>query len=329
MDVSLFDSLMALARGWMDVFTMDIYRAVFQLLVLVGIIYVVYDRFIRRSQAEQLLKGVFVTLLSFVIFWGLARSLHFQLLEVVFGESIKIFFIGLIVVFQPELRRTLLFLGQGELFGLQVFARSSKERQAEFLVQELVESARFLHKAKHGALIVLEASNSTTGDYLEVGTPLDSKLSTELILTIFHPSTPLHDGALVINSENRILAAGVLLPLTEDPELSWQYGTRHRAAIGLTEISESSCVVISEETGNISLVREGKLEKMETVDELKKALEKMYHVTVNPNQNNVIALSNRIGDFFEFNRHIQKFFKSSSDTPKSKASGTNKKTDAT
>jgi diadenylate cyclase len=255
-------------------------KIMLQLLILTGIIYFVYVRFIRKSHAEQLLKGLFIMLLMFVGMWFLAFALHFPMLEHVFAASIQLLFIGLIVIFQPELRRMLLFLGQGELFGAAPSAHSPEEEKAEYLIHELTETVHFLSKSKRGALIVLESTSSHGGDYLEMGTLLDAKLSTELMLTIFHHNTPLHDGAVVIGPDNRVVAAGVLLPLTEDPKLSWQYGTRHRAAIGLTEISDSTCIVVSEETGAISLVEDGKLEKMANAEELRKALARRYQVHV-------------------------------------------------
>jgi len=255
---------------------------VLQIVILTGLIYFVYVRFIRRSHAEQLLKGLFVMLLMFVALWIMAFALHMPMLEHVFAATIQVLFIGLIVIFQPELRRMLLFLGQGELFGAQPGTQSPEEQKAEYLIQELTETVHFLSKSKRGALIVLESVTSHGGDYLEMGTLLDAKLSTELMLTIFHHNTPLHDGAVVIGPDNRLVAAGVLLPLTEDPKLSWQYGTRHRAAIGLTEISDSRCIVVSEETGSISLVEDGKLEKLANAEELRKALARRYSVSMEP-----------------------------------------------
>jgi len=217
----------------------------------------------------------------------------------------------MIVIFQPELRRMLMMLGQGELFGFQVFSGGVKDTNAGYLVHELVEAVRYLSKSRHGALIVLEAENATRSDYLEVGTALDAKISTELILTIFHPTTPLHDGALVVSNDNRIIAAGVLLPLTENPELSWQYGTRHRAAIGLTEVSDSRCLVVSEETGSISLVHDGKLQKIENTEELKKALEKIYHVNKGLEAGMVVAgAGGRFSDLMELSSHVQRMFQS-------------------
>jgi diadenylate cyclase len=255
-----------------------------QIAILTGLIYFIYIRFIRRSHAEQLLKGLFIMLLMFVGMWILSSAFNLPMLEKVFEVSIQILFIGLIVIFQPELRRMLLFLGQGELFGVAAAtAHSVEEQKAEHLIREVSEAVHFLSKAKRGALIVLESINSHGGDYLEMGTPLDARLSTELILTIFHHNTPLHDGAMVIGPDNRVVAAGVLLPLTEDPKLSWQYGTRHRAAIGLTEISDSRCIVVSEETGTISLVQGGRLEKIPNAEELRKTLARLYQVNMDEN----------------------------------------------
>jgi len=247
--------------------------------ILTGLIYGIYVRFIRQSQAEQLLKGLLIILFFFVGTLIFASVFNPFLLGHLFSISIQTVLVGLIIIFQPELRRMLLFLGQGELFGTSTSSTDEREEtHSDYLVNTLTETVRFLSKAKRGALIVLESSTSHGGEYLEMGTALDARLSTELMLTIFHLNTPLHDGAVVIGSNNRVLAAGVLLPLTEDPKLSWQYGTRHRAAIGLTEISDSRCLVVSEETGSISLAQAGKLEKFANAEELRKTLARLYQV---------------------------------------------------
>jgi len=247
--------------------------------ILTGLIYGIYVRFIRQSQAEQLLKGLLIILFFFVGTLIFASVFNPFLLGHLFSISIQTVLVGLIIIFQPELRRMLLFLGQGELFGTSTSSTDEREEtHSDYLVNTLTETVRFLSKAKRGALIVLESSTSHGGEYLEMGTALDARLSTELMHTIFHLNTPLHDGAVVIGSNNRVLAAGVLLPLTEDPKLSWQYGTRHRAAIGLTEISDSRCLVVSEETGSISLAQAGKLEKFANAEELRKTLARLYQV---------------------------------------------------
>ena len=128
----------------------------------------------------------------------------------------------------------------------------------------------YLTKTKNGALIVFQ-KGVNSGAYSDVGTKIDAIISTELILTIFHPNTPLHDGAMVIEG-SKIVSAGVLLPLTEDPKLSWRYGTRHRAAIGLSEISDALIIVVSEETGNISIALDGNLKRNYNYTSLKQEL---------------------------------------------------------
>lgn len=300
-----------------------------QLLILGAIFYFIYSQFIRRSHAEQLLRGLFVTLMIFITFWAGARAMGFPMLEVVFGASIQMLIIGLIVIFQPELRRLLLYLGQGDWFSRHGGGvMPPEERKAEFLINELVEAVRFFCKTKTGALVVLESSNAHEGSYLEAGTALDARLSTELLLTIFHPSGPLHDGAVIISSENRIAAAGVLLPLTEDPNLSWRFGTRHRAAIGLTESTDGRCIVVSEETGTVSLVEHGKLEKLQGYEDLRRRLENIYHIS--HEQVEKVRKSNRakqIRGLFTsdtFPSNLQKIFnwghKSGSETSDPKAS---------
>ena len=179
--------------------------------------------------------------------------------------------LSLIVIFQPELRRFLGFLGQVD-FVTRIFNSSyekSKNQKID-VVKELIESVKFLSKSHTGALIVFQSDLRNT--YYDVGTKLNADLSTELILTIFHPNTPLHDGAVVINGD-KIISAGVLLPLTEDPKLSWKYGTRHRAAIGMTEGTDAACLVVSEETGDVSVAIDGSLKKYEDLVTLKSDLE--------------------------------------------------------
>jgi diadenylate cyclase len=269
-----------------------LWKLVVQFTILSAIIYFIYNKFIRFSHADRLVKGQFVVLMLLIFCWAAAKALQFPLLEIVFGTSIQLLIIGLIVIFQPELRRILLFFGQNDWFSIPASGFSSSmgggstrmthvihaKQEASRAVKDVLDSVRFLSKKKIGALIVLESDDieSNTTHYLEQGTPLYAQLSAELLLTIFHPNTPLHDGAVVIANDQTISAAGVLLPLTEDPNLSWRYGTRHRAAIGLTEVSTAHCIVVSEETGNISYVSAGKLVKLTQADDLAPFLDQFY-----------------------------------------------------
>ena len=140
-------------------------------------------------------------------------------------------------------------------------------------------------------MIVFQSDLRNT--YYDVGTKLNADLSTELILTIFHTNTPLHDGAIVINGD-KIISAGVLLPLTEDPKLSWKYGTRHRAAIGMTENSDAACLVVSEETGDVSIAVDGSLKKYEDLVTLKSDLENIlgYKVKQTDDKKTIFKINN-------------------------------------
>jgi len=266
-------------NNWLDAMLPGFWRVILQFGILSGILYYVYNKFIRFSQADHLVKGLFIVLVLFVGLWALAQKFQFMILEIVFRTSIQLLVIGMIVIFQPELRRILLFFGQNNWLNLQasLFNRPL-HTEPWAAVKTISDAVRFLSKSKTGALIVLDVEDTDPPDehYLEMGTPINAILSTQLMLTIFHPNTPLHDGAMVIDKDNQIVAAGVLLPLTEDPNLSWRYGTRHRAAIGLTEVSSCACIVVSEETGNISFAQDGHISKLASLSALTTKLEDIY-----------------------------------------------------
>ena len=143
-------------------------------------------------------------------------------------------------------------------------------------LKELIDTIKYLSKFKIGGLIVIQ--NDAITNISDVGVKVNANVSQELLLTIFHPNTPLHDGAVIIY-EDKILSAGVLLPLTEDPKLSWRYGTRHRAAIGVTENLNCSCIVVSEETGDVSIAVGGVLKKSEDLGQLKVQLEQVLGIS--------------------------------------------------
>ena len=187
------------------------------------------------------------------------------------GISLILLF-SLVVIFQPELRRFLGYLGQPGFIHKTFFAPPKEEFNVNF-TKELSDAIKYLSKSKIGALMVIQDTEDMAA-YSEIGTKIFGIISSELILTIFHPNTALHDGAMVM-TPNKIVAAGVLLPLTEDPELSWQYGTRHRAAIGITEIIDATCIVVSEETGFVSIAKGGKLKKIDTIEILISELNKI------------------------------------------------------
>lgn len=243
---------------------------VLEILVIVGILFVFYKKFIKDTQSEKFVKGIFFLIFLWV-FSEILTRLDLKIIGMFLKSIVTLISLSLIVIFQPELRRFLGFLGQVDFIS-KAFSQSSKIEHNEEIdvIKELIESVKFLSKSHTGALIVFQ--NDLSNTYYDVGTRLNADLSTELLLTIFHPNTPLHDGAVVING-SKIISAGVLLPLTEDPKLSWKYGTRHRAAIGMSETSDAACLVVSEETGDVSIALGGTLKRYEDLITLKNDLE--------------------------------------------------------
>ena len=240
-----------------------------QIAFLAGVLLFLYRKFIKNTSSEKFVKG----LLILVCVWAFSEVLmriDLKIIGMFLKSIVTLVSLSLIVIFQPELRRFLGFLGQVD-FVTRIFNSNhdkSKNQKID-VVKELIESVKYLSKSHTGALIVFQSDLRNT--YYDVGTKLNADLSTELVLTIFHPNTPLHDGAVVINGD-KIISAGVLLPLTEDPKLSWKYGTRHRAAIGMTENSDAACLVVSEETGKISMAISGVLNHGLSIDDARMTL---------------------------------------------------------
>ncbi len=246
---------------------------IFEIAVIAVFLLVLYQKFIKGTQSEKFVKGAFF-LVFFWIFSEILIRLDLKILGVFLKSVVTLVSLSLIVIFQPELRRLLGFLGQADIMKRLFSNQSSGTRQID-VVKEIIESVKYFSKSHTGALIVFQ--NDLSNTYFDVGTELNADVSTELLLTIFHPNTPLHDGAVVISGE-KIISAGVLLPLTEDPKLSWKYGTRHRAAIGMTEVSDAACLVVSEETGDVSISMDGTLKKYDDLVTLKTDLENILGV---------------------------------------------------
>lgn len=242
-----------------------------EIFIIFALIFILYRKFIKGTQSEKLVKGLFILLLTW-LFSELLIKLNLQILGVFLRTMINIILFGAVIIFQPEIRKFLGYLGQSNIFNKGFFGRKENKHIEKInVIKELIEAVKYLSKTQTGALMVLERDDNVN-TYSDVGTQIDGNVSTELLLTIFHPNTPLHDGAVVVSGE-RVRSAGVLLPLTEDPKLSWKYGTRHRAAIGMSEISDSACLVVSEETGDVSIALDGTLKKYEDITLLKKDLE--------------------------------------------------------
>lgn len=243
-----------------------------QVFVLVLIVFYIYMRFIKNTQSEKLVRGILMFIIAAWLFSAVLIALEFNILGQVAQYLLTGILLSMVIVFQPELRRLLVHLGQTKFVAKNFFffKKDINENKTN-VIKELTEAVKYCSRVKRGALIVIQKEQDKSF-YNEVGTTVNADISTELILTIFFPNTPLHDGAMVIHND-KILAAGVLLPLTEDPKLSWRYGTRHRAAIGASEISDSACIVVSEETGDISIAIDGILKKYDDITKFKEDLE--------------------------------------------------------
>lgn len=264
-----------------------------EIFVIFLILWFFYKKFIKNTQSEKFVKGAFF-LIFLWIFSEILIRFDLRILGVFLKAIVTVVSLSLIVIFQPELRRFLGFLGQVDFIN-KLFDNSNKKNDDKRIdvIKEIIESVKYFSKSHTGALIVFQSDLSNT--YYDVGTVLNADVSTELLLTIFHPNTPLHDGAVVINGD-KIISAGVLLPLTEDPKLSWKYGTRHRAAIGMTEVSDAACLVVSEETGDVSISLDGTLKKYDDLVTLKADLESILGVrtTDEKNKRTVFNINNFI-----------------------------------
>ena len=262
-----------------------------QIVFLAAVLLFLYRKFIRNTSSEKFVKGLLI-LICVWFFSEVLLRIDLKIIGMFLKAIVTLVSLSLIVIFQPELRRFLGFLGQVDFISKLFNSNNNKQKEQKIdVVKELIESVKFLSKSHTGALIVFQSDLSNT--YTDVGTILNADLSTELILTIFHPNTPLHDGAVVIN-DDKIISAGVLLPLTEDPKLSWKYGTRHRAAIGMSEVSDAACLVVSEETGDVSVAIDGTLKKYEDLVTLKSDLENIlgYKDQTEDNKNTIFKINN-------------------------------------
>lgn len=246
------------------------WKNIFEIFIIAAVLIVFYKKFIKNTNSEKFVKGAIV-----LVFLWLASeilvALNLTILGVFIRTIVSLIALSLIVIFQPELRRFLGYLGQMDFFKRWFESDRDKDVNKSIdVIKEIIEAVKYLSKSHTGALIVFQ--NDLSNTYHDVGTRLNADVSTELLLTIFHENTPLHDGAVVI-SGNKIISASVLLPLTDDPKLSWKYGTRHRAAIGMTESSNAACLVVSEETGDVSITLDGSLKKYDDIPTLKNDLE--------------------------------------------------------
>jgi len=225
-------------------------------------------RFFQGTRALQVLIG----LLILAIIFNIAKALELNTINWVLTKLFAIGVVAFLIIFQPELRRALARMGQNTLFGS--FLKKGGT------LDEVVQASEQLSRSKTGALIAIEREVGLK-DYFESGLILDSKVSSELLITLFFQNTPTHDGGVIIQGD-RIAACGSLFPLSQNPQLSRSLGTRHRAAVGLTEETDAVCVTVSEETGAISVSVYGKLTRDLDGEGLRRVLTGLFHPTEKP-----------------------------------------------
>lgn len=254
--------MIAAALPWNPFARLDI-RAAFDILIIAVLIYYVL-KLLRGTRAIQMLVAI---LLLVVLYLG-ARWAQFEMVEWLLDTLLPYVAIALIVLFQPEIRRAL------DRFGRNITLSRFTSGSAGSSYDDVVLAASYFSQNRIGALIVFERDVGLR-TYIESGIPLDASLSYDLLITIFRPSSPLHDGAVILQG-SRLASAACFLPLSLNPTLSNQLGTRHRAAIGVTEESDAAVVVVSEQTGAISLAVGGKIEAGLTVEQLNDRLADLF-----------------------------------------------------
>lgn len=227
----------------------------------------------------KLIKGtvalsIFIGLFTFVLFWLMIKTLNMQLSSTILDTFVNVGVIALIVVFQPEIRRFLLMLGNRynltKRFAFDRLFDSKSPGMMSFYVEPLIRACEEFSVSRTGALIVITRQSDLV-DYVKTGELINAVISKQLLKTIFYKNSPLHDGAVII-SQSKIKAAGCILPVSQNMNLPKHLGLRHRAAMGITEATDAIAIVVSEETGNVSFFRSGKGEYKLSSEDLRKKL---------------------------------------------------------
>ncbi|HIR00588.1 MAG TPA: TIGR00159 family protein [Candidatus Scybalocola faecavium] len=257
--------------SWLSVPSWGSFRItnVIEILILAFLIYQVF-KWIKNTRAWTLFKGIIVVI-GFAV---LAYLLNLTTILWIFARTFNVVVIAIFILFQPELRRALEQLGRKRIVGSLFSSSGSSDRlprETEKCHEEIIKAVFDMAKVKTGALIVVERQ-VVLSEYERTGIPLDAQVSSQLLINIFEHNTPLHDGAVFIRN-NRIVAATCYLPLSENEKLSKALGTRHRAGVGISEISDCITIIVSEETGFVSVARDGVLHSHLTVNELRRELQ--------------------------------------------------------
>lgn len=245
-------------------------------ILLVGLlVYYVY-KLIRGTAAISIFLGIIILYIA----WAVVKALNMSLLSEIMGQVLGVGVIAIIVLFQQEIRKFLLSLGNTYILNngrIKIFNRLFGSRNAGMQLEaldEITSACRKMSETRTGALIVL-GHTSSMEFVIQTGDIIDARISRRLIENLFFKNSPLHDGAMVI-ADDRIVAARCTLPISENPNIPAHYGMRHRAATGLSEETDACVIVVSEETGNISFVKDGQIKTMGSISELRLAIENFY-----------------------------------------------------
>ena len=253
---------------------LDIIRVLVEVSLVSYIVYKIIQ-LVRETRAMQLVKGILIIL----ILSRVSELLGLRTVAFLMQSAIQLFGFGMIVIFQPELRRALEKLGSSGFQDILVKKDDEERLKTIAAIESIVKACAYCAENYIGALIVIER-DTKIGDIVSTGTRMDAALSEELLVNIFTPKTPLHDGAVIVRN-NIITAAACYLPLTQNAGISRDLGTRHRAALGITEVSDAIAIVVSEESGKISYAHNGGLTRNLTPDMLRKALSRFLLETRN------------------------------------------------
>lgn len=247
---------------WSNLFSWQNLVSLLDVLVVWYVIYMLM-MLLRGTKAVQLFRGIVVIILIKLASWYIGLETVSWIMDQVINWGI----IAIIVIFQPEIRRGLEHLGRGSLFANY----NKEENEAEIkLVDALDQAIQYMSKRRIGALITVQM-NTGLDDYIETGIPLDADVSGALLINIFIPNTPLHDGAVIIK-DNRIAVAAAYLPLSESNLIPKELGTRHRAAVGISEVTDALTIVVSEETGGVTITKNNELIRDLTQQDYRKLL---------------------------------------------------------
>ena len=239
---------------------------VVDILIVAVILYKVYEM-LQDTRAITLVKGLIVLMIVTLV----AGFLELHVISWLLQKTVTLLFVALPIVFQPELRRALERLGQGRFLGLDQYL---DVEEANSLTNEIDKAVFNMADKKIGALLVIE-KNVGINEIIDTGIKIEGLITTEFLMNVFIPNTPLHDGAAVIRGK-RLVAAGCYLPLTENRSLSSELGTRHRAAIGLSEQCDAVIIIVSEETGVVSVAENGRIERYMTHDSLRQRIRPLF-----------------------------------------------------